>query len=154
KINENEIREKIMGEKEEDLDQYELEKIRMKKLKALMEQQKRKEVAQQRAISIQEKIDFVLRAVLHPKAYSYLMDMKKKEPHVYQRIYNELISPDVIRNIDYLIAIITNRGGVARQIPLDLIIYLERKIKGIKSTIKVKQGDGKMMDLGSYLVGK
>jgi len=43
---------------------------------------------------------------------------------------------------------------VPRQIPLDAIIYLERKVKGIKSTIKVKQGDGEVMDLGSYLTKK
>ena len=70
---------------------------------------------------------------------------------VYQAIFNELVSPDVITNIDYLIAIINRQGGVPRKIPLDAIIYLERKVKGIKGKIQVKKGDGEMMDLGSFL---
>jgi hypothetical protein len=70
---------------------------------------------------------------------------------VYRAIYNELVSPDVVSNIDYLIAIINRQGGVPRKIPLDAIVYLERKIKGIKGKIQVKKGDGEMMDLGSFL---
>ena len=73
------------------------------------------------------------------------------EPQVYNWIINELISPDVIENIDYLLAIISQRGGVPRRIPKDVIILLERKAKGIKSKIQVKQGDGDIMDLRSYL---
>jgi hypothetical protein len=34
---------------------------------------------------------------------------------------------------------------------VDVIIFLERKIKGIKGKIQVKQGNGEMMDLSSYL---
>jgi DNA-binding TFAR19-related protein (PDSD5 family) len=135
----------------EDQDEHELEKIRLKKMKALMDAQKMQQVAQERVASIYDKIDFVLRAVLEPKAYTYFNKLKNEEPAVYQRIYSELVSADVVQNIDYLIALIRQRGSVGRQIPLDLIIYLERKIKGIKGTIKVKQGDGEMMDLGSYL---
>ncbi|MFX1591457.1 MAG: hypothetical protein ACFFB6_03360 [Promethearchaeota archaeon] len=133
-----------------DLDQYELEKIRMRKMKAMMEAKKRKETDQERIVSIAEKIDFVLKVVLSPEAYSYLSNIKNNEPYVYQSIYNELISPDVIQNIDYLLAIIRSRGGVPRKIPLDVIIYLERKAKGIRSKIQVKRGDD-IMDLSSFL---
>ncbi|GAH16750.1 unnamed protein product, partial [marine sediment metagenome] len=56
-----------------------------------------------------------------------------------------------ITDIDYLVAVISRQGGVPRKIPLDAIIYLERKIKGIKGKIQVKKGDGELMDLGSYL---
>ena len=115
-----------------------------------MEAKKRKEAAQERIVSISEKIDYVLKVVLVPEAYNHLKNIENNEPYVYQAVYNELISPDVIHNIDYFLAIIQSRGGVPRKIPLDAIIYLERKAKGIKSKIQVKRGDD-MMDLSSFL---
>jgi DNA-binding TFAR19-related protein (PDSD5 family) len=139
-----------MNNNEKAPDQHELEKIRLRKLKALMEAKKKQELVKEKGISISEKIDFILKIVLNPDAYSYLNDLKNNEPHIYQRIYNELISPDVIQNIDYLLAIIKRRGGIPRRIPVDAIIYLERKVKGIKSKIQVKRGDD-LMDLGSFL---
>ena len=139
-----------MSENGYNLEQHELEKIRMKKMKAIMEAKKRKEAAQERIVSVSEKIDFVLKVVLDPDAYGHLNNIRNNEPYVYQAIYNELISPDVVQNIDYLLAIIQQRGGVPRKIPLDAIIYLERKAKGIKSKIQVKRGDD-MMDLSSFL---
>ena len=140
-----------MDESNKDQEEYELEKLRMKKMKALMEAQKRQQANQERAVSINEKITYVLRIVLAPDAFSYLEKIRTNEPRVYQAIFNELVSPDVIANVDYLIAIINRQGGVPRKIHLDAIIHLERKIKGIKGKIQVKKGDGKMMDLGSYL---
>ncbi|MFX0022363.1 MAG: hypothetical protein ACFE9S_08545 [Candidatus Hermodarchaeota archaeon] len=139
-----------MNENKKDQDQHELDKIRMRKMQALMEAKKRKEAAQQRVISISDKIDYILKVVLAPDAYNHLINLKNNEQYVYQAIYNELISPDVIQNIDYLLAIIRNQGGVPRQIPLDAIIYLERKVKGVRSKIQVKRGDD-MMDLSSFL---
>ncbi|MFX0040244.1 MAG: hypothetical protein ACFFCY_05270 [Promethearchaeota archaeon] len=139
-----------MSQNDQNLDQHELEKIRMKKMKAIMEAKKRSEAAQERVVSLSEKIDYILKIVLAPDAYNHLLNLKNNEQYVYQAIYNELISPDVIQNIDYLLAIIRSRGGVPRQIPLDAIIYLERKIKGIRSKIQVKRGDD-LMDLGSFL---
>ena len=139
-----------MSENDHNIDQHELEKIRMRKMRALMEAKKRKEAAQERSVSIYDKIDFVLKVVLAPDAYTHLNNLKTNEPSVYQNIFNELISPDVIQNIDYLLALIQQRGGIPRRIPLDAIIYLERKVKGIKSKIQVKRGDD-MMDLSSFL---
>ncbi|MFX1277720.1 MAG: hypothetical protein ACFFBP_10505 [Promethearchaeota archaeon] len=138
-----------MNENGKDMEQHELDVIRMRKLKALMEAQKRSEATQQRSNSIYEKVDFILKVVLEPDAYSYFNNLKDKEPAVYQVMFNELISPDVIENIDYLIAI-TSQGNLPRRIPLDVIIMLERKVKGIKSKIQVKRGD-ETLDLGSYL---
>jgi len=132
-------------------EEHELEKIRLKKMKALMTAQNQQKQMQERVNSVTEKVVYVLRAVLAPDAFSYLEKMKTNEPMVYQTIYNELISPDVLMNIDYLITVINRQGGIPRRIPLDAIIHLERKIKGIKGKIQVKKGDGKMMDLGSYL---
>ena len=142
-----------MSENKNDNDQHELEKIRMRKMRAMMEAQKRNEAVQERVVSISEKIDFVLKVVLSPEAYVHLNKIKIDEPNVYQSIHSELISPDVIQSIDYLISIIKHRGGIPRQIPLDAIIHLERKVKGIKSRIKVQRGD-EMMDLGSFLTKK
>lgn len=140
-----------MSQENKDDDTHELNAIRMKKMKALMEAQKRKEAFQKQAMSVWEKVDYVLKVVLMPDAYSRFSNLKENEPQVYQRIFNELVSNDVVQNVDYLLAIISQQGGVPSRIPLDVIIYLERKAKGIKSKIQVKQGDGKMMDLGSYL---
>lgn len=133
-----------------DIDQHELEKIRMRKMKAMIEAKARSEAVQERVVSISDKIEYVLRVVLAQDAYDYLNKIKNSEPHVYKRIYGELISPDVVQSIDYLISLIQSRGGIPRKIPLDAIIYLERKVKGIRSKIQVKRGDD-MMDLGSYL---
>ena len=132
-------------------EEYELEKIRMKKMQALMEAQKRNQSSKEKVATVWEKVDYVLKAVMMPDAYTYLNQLKMNESQVYNWIINELISPDVIESIDYLLAIISQRGGVARRIPKDAIILLERKAKGIKSKIQVKQGDGDMMDLRSYL---
>jgi len=140
----------VMNGNDPNLDQHELEKIRMKKMRAIMEAKKRKETAQERIVTVAEKIDFVLKVVLDQDAYNYLKNLNTNEPYVYQAVYNELISPDVIQNIDYLLAIIQSRGGVPRKIPLDAIIYLERKVKGIRSKIQVKRGDD-LMDLSSFL---
>ena len=140
-----------MNEHNNDDEQHELEKLRMRKMKALMDAQKRHQVTQERVVSFNDKVLYVLRIVLAPDAFSYLERIKSNEPMVYQAIFNELVSQDVIANIDYLIAIINRQGGVPRKIPLDAIIYLERKVKGIKGKIQVKKGDGEMMDLGSFL---
>jgi len=120
-----------MDESNKDQEQHELEKLRRKKMKALLEAQKRQQANQERVISINDKIIYVLQVVLAPDAFSYFEKIRANEPMVYQAIFNEL--------------------GVPRKIPLDAIIYLERKIKGIKGKIQVKMGDGEMMDLGSFL---
>ena len=143
-----------MSQENKDDDTHELNAIRMKKMKALMEAQKRKEAFQKQTMSVWEKVDYVLKVVLMPDAYSRFSNLKENEPQVYQRIFNELVSNDVVQNVDYLMAVISQQGGVPSRIPLDVIIYLERKAKGIKSKIQVKQGDGDMMDLGSYLSKK
>ena len=136
------------GKSDEEL---ELERIRLKKMQEMMEAQKRKQSTVDKVVSMAEKLDYVLKVVLEPDAYSHLSKLKQTEPNVYQYIFNELVSQDVILNIDYLITIINTQGGVRRRIPLDIIIYLERKAKGIRSKIQVKKGNGEVMDLGSYL---
>ena len=138
-----------MNDNEKVSDQHELDVIRMKKMKALMEAQKRTQAAQERSHSVYEKVDYVLKAVLTPEAYTYFNNLKSKEPAVYQQIFNELISPDVIQELDYLIAVISQQT-IPNRIPLDVIIMIERKVKGIKSKIHVKRGD-ETLDLGSYL---
>ncbi|MEJ2251434.1 MAG: hypothetical protein P8Y97_17495 [Candidatus Lokiarchaeota archaeon] len=119
-------------------------------MKAIIEAKKRQEEAQKQNGSIYQKLDFILQTVLSPDAFAHLNKLKEEEPEVYRKVFNELVSPDVFQNLDYLVAAIQRQGGVPRRIPLDVIIYLERQVKGIKSSIKVKRGDD-MMDLGSYL---
>ena len=124
-----------MNERENNSEEHELDKIRLQKMKALMEAKQQQEAAKQRFTNIFEKVDYVLKLVLDPNAYSYLIKLKATEPSVYQAIFNELITEEVIHQIDYLISIIHQRGGVQRKIPLDAIVYLERQIKGVKSKI-------------------
>ncbi|MFX1394641.1 MAG: hypothetical protein ACFFAH_13860 [Promethearchaeota archaeon] len=142
-----------MSQDHKNNEKHELDKIRMKKLKALMEAQKRQQASQDKMANLWEKVDYILKVVLKPDAYNHLMNLKEKEQQIYQKIINELISSDVIQNIDYLISIITKQGGVPRRIPLDVIIYLERLAKGIKSKIQVKRKD-EVMDLGTFLSQK
>ncbi|MFX1573949.1 MAG: hypothetical protein ACFFB0_14475 [Promethearchaeota archaeon] len=139
-----------MSNNHKDFEQHELEKIRMRKMKALMEAKKQQEASKDKAISVSEKIEYILKMVLAPEAYNYLNNLKIRDPKVYQAIYNEMISPDVLHNIDYLLMIIRQRGSIPRRIPLDAILFLERKIKGIRSKIQVKRGDD-IMDLSSFL---
>ena len=141
-----------MSQDSKENEQHELDKIRMKKMKALMEAQKRKQASQDRVSDLWEKVDYVLKIVLMPEAYNRLINLKEKEPQIYQKVFNELVSPEVVQNIDYLLTIISRQGGVPRRIPLDIIVYLERQAKGIKSKIQVKRKD-ELMDLGSYLSG-
>lgn len=131
-------------------EQHELNKLRMQKMKALMEAQKRAQESQQQVMGIKEKLEYILKMVLAPDAWSYLENLKNTEPNVYQGIFNELITQEVVESADYLINIISSRGGVPRRISKDVIIFLERKVKGIKSSIRVQRND-EIVDLGSYL---
>ena len=138
---------------QEEKEQHELDKIRMKKLKAIMDAKKRQQASQDFMTNVDQKVDYILKVVLMPEAYSHLNKIKADEPLVYKRIFNELVGPEVIANVDYLLAAITKQGVVERRIPLDAIIYLERQVKGIKSKIKVKRKD-ETMDLGSFITKK
>jgi DNA-binding TFAR19-related protein (PDSD5 family) len=128
----------------------ELERIRKKKMQELLNKKKQQEQTQQHRTSLEDKVDFVLKTVLAPDAYQHLNRLKQNEPRVYQYIRKELVGDDVVQNIDLLIMLIRRQGGVPRKIPRDVIVYLERQAKGVKSKIKVKRGD-EMMDLGSYI---
>ena len=63
----------------------------------------------------------------------------------------ELISQKVIENINVLITLINGGEVVLRKIPLEAIKYVERQVKGIKSSIKVKRANEEAVDLTSYL---
>ena len=139
-----------MSQNNKDNDQHELDKIRMKKMKALMDAKKMQQATQEFMTNIDQKVDYILKVVLMPEAYSHLNKIKETEPQIYQKIFNELVGPEVMENADYLLAVISRQGGVPRRIPLDVIILLERQVKGIKGKIQVKRKD-ETMDLGSYL---
>ncbi|MFW9898264.1 MAG: hypothetical protein ACFFDO_03275 [Candidatus Thorarchaeota archaeon] len=139
-----------MSQNHKEDEQHELDKIRMKKIRSLMEAQKKKQASQERMSNLWEKVDYILKVVLMPDAYNHLINIKAIEPQIYQKVINELVSHEVLENIDYLLAVISKQGGVPRRIPLDVIVHLERLAKGIKSKIQVKRKD-KLMDLGSYL---
>ncbi len=140
-----------MSQKNEDREKIELEMIRMKKMRTLMEAKQRQTEAKERVVSVSDKLDYLLKVVLSPEAYAHLNMLKSSDPNVYQWIYNQLINEEVVQSADYLISIVSQRGGVERRIPEDVIIMLERKAKGIKGSVQVKRGGGEMMDLGSFL---
>lgn len=134
----------------DEVEDNELERIRKKKMQELLNKKKQQEQTQQHRSSLEEKVDFVLKTVLEPAAYQHLNQLKENEPNVYQYVRQELVGQDVVQNIDLLIMLIRRQGGVPQKIPRDVIRYLERKAKGVKSKIQVKRGD-EMMDLGSYI---
>ena len=138
---------------QDDKEQHELDKIRMKKMKALMDAKKIQQASQEMMTNVHQRVDYLLKVVLMPDAYSHLNRIKEDEPNVYQRIFNELVGPEVVANVDYLLAVISKQGGVPKRIPLDVIIFLERQAKGIKGKIQVKRKD-ETMDLGSYITKK
>jgi len=142
-----------LSQNNKDNDQHELDKIRMKKMKALMDAKKMQQATQEFMTNIHQKVDYILQVVLMPDAYSHLNKIKANEPNIYQAIFNELVGPEIIENADYLLAVISKQGGVPRRIPLDVIIMLERQAKGIKSKIQVKRKD-ETMDLGSFITKK
>ena len=85
-----------MNEQNDDSEKHELEKLRLKKMKALMDAQKRQQATQERVVSITDKVLYVLRVVLAQDAFTYLEKIKTNDPMVYQAIYNELC---ILKNI-------------------------------------------------------
>ncbi|MFX1413839.1 MAG: hypothetical protein ACFFA2_08360, partial [Promethearchaeota archaeon] len=73
-----------MNENNNNDEEHEIEKIKLRKMQAFMEAKKREEAIKNRVVTITEKIDFILRSVLAPDAYSYLSNLKEKEPMIYQ----------------------------------------------------------------------
>lgn len=138
-----------MSEKEKE--ERELEKIRMQKLKKIVEQKQMQDVVVKEQQAFYEKIDWVLTRAMMPDAYNYLNRLKNLEPNVYWAIYKQLISQKVSDNIDVLITLINRGEAVLRRIPLEAIQYVERQVKGIKSSIKVKRANEEAVDLTSYL---
>ena len=136
---------------EKDKEEHELEKIRLQKLQKIMEKQKMQETVAKEQQVLYDKVELVLKQAMMSDAYNYLNRIKSLEPNVYWSIYNQLVSQKVINNIDLLLMLIRNGEVVLRKIPLEAIQYLERKAKGIKSTIKVKRANEEAVDLASYL---
>jgi len=137
---------------ENEKEEHELEKIRMQKLKMMMEKQKIQEFQTQQQKQVHDKVNLVLEAVMSPDAYIYFNNLKNSDPKVYWAIYYTLITPNVIESIDLLLLSIKDRNAITRKLPLELIVYLERKFKGTKTSIKVKRKDEEEVDLSSFLI--
>lgn len=136
---------------EDEKEERELETIRMNKLKMMMGKKKMQEIQNVQQKQIYDKIDAVFRAILSPDAYNHLVNLKNSDPKVYWAIFNTLVTPSVIEQIDLLLMIINERNALLRRMPLETIVYLERKFKGTKISIKVKRRDEEAVDLSSYL---
>lgn len=136
---------------EDEKEEHELETIRMNKLKMMLEKQKMQEFQNVQQKQIYDKIDGVFRAILSPDAYNHLINLKNSDPKIYWAIFNTLVTPSLIDKIDLLLMIINERSAILRRMPLETIVYLERKFKGTKISIKVKRRDEEAVDLSSYL---
>ena len=136
---------------EDKKEEFELEKIRMNKLKMMMEKQKMQEIQNKQKKHIYDKIDVVFRAILSPDAYNHLINLKNSDSKVYWAIFNTLVTPSVMERIDLLLMIIKERRSILKRMPLETIVYLERKFKGIKPSIQVKRRDEEAVDLSTYL---
>jgi len=65
-----------LSQNNKDNDQHELDKIRMKKMKALMDAKKMQQATQEFMTNIHQKVDYILQVVLMPDAYSHLNKIK------------------------------------------------------------------------------
>jgi DNA-binding TFAR19-related protein (PDSD5 family) len=135
-------------------DDFELERIRMEKMKALMKAQEMKrlqEERQKRQPTLTEKIEALLNVILEPQALQYLTMMKNSRNEVYQKVIVNLLPPEIISEIDTLMQYLASgliRRGVVSLIDVQ---FTERKVLGIESQIVVKKRDHEVQSLTSYL---
>ncbi len=134
---------------------FELKRLRMKKLQKIMEQKKRQEQQnKQKNLSMADKEDMLLNVILDPQAQAYLEAIKQRNLELYNKIRTQLFPPQITSKIDVLIHYL--RRGMIRQGIIDrlTIQHLERKLLGIKSQIKIKKRGEEMTSLDSFLKEK
>ncbi|MHA1395517.1 MAG: hypothetical protein ACTSRZ_18605 [Promethearchaeota archaeon] len=138
--------------KEDDEDiNPELQKIRMRKLQRLIQMKKEAEKKKEQMLSLNQKIELVLKVLMQPDAYAYYKSIKERDEKLYQNITSALLPPQIINQLDLLISYLY-RGMLRRSIiSLIDIQYLERQILGIGPQITIKKRNQEAKSLSSFL---
>jgi DNA-binding TFAR19-related protein (PDSD5 family) len=118
-------------------DDTELAMIRRKKMAELMKREKKLQESREQKEKVGAEREKLLNRFLDKDALAYLEHLKKKEPHVGNRVQ------------EIILYLIVYRG--LRQIVKQLdVMYIERQIKGEGPKIRV-QRDGETSDFGAYV---
>ncbi|MHA1728870.1 MAG: hypothetical protein ACTSWY_09080 [Promethearchaeota archaeon] len=138
------------SEKNKPID-HELERIRLKRMKKLIDQKKVQELQQNRAYNDKQKVETVLRIILTPAAYNYLNNIKNRDEDLFIKIKQTFLPPQILSQIDTLL--IYMRKGMLRRgvITQTDIQQMERQILGIGSKITIKKRNHESTELSSFL---
>ena len=130
---------------------HELEKLRLKRMQQVLAMQKQQQAQKAQILTINQKIDTVLRVILQSDAYAYLKDIEKRDSTLYENIKSALMPPEFLNEIDLLLQY--HAQGLLKYgvIPLIEIQYLERQILGIGPQITIKKRHEDAKSLNSFL---
>lgn len=103
----------------------------MKKLKELEKERERK-TSMEYVYRQWQKIDYVLKWVLTPEAYKYLEKKRENEPKLYKQLFQCIVDPKTIENIDDYVDVIQRRGRPKTLIRLKTLLNYEKKLTGKK----------------------
>ena len=135
-------------------DDFELERIRLEKMKAMMQAQEMRRIQEEKAKNqptLADKLDMLLNVLAEPQAAQYLGMIKQKNRELYNQIRMNILPPQIIGEIDQLMMYLS-RGQIRRGIiGLTEIQQLERKLLGIESQIVIKRRDQDAKSLTTFL---
>lgn len=135
-------------------DDFELERIRMEKMRAMLKAQEAAALEEQRQKNqptFTDKLEALLSVVLEPQALQYLKQIKANNSEVYQKVVMNLLPPDLMYEIDTLMQYLA-RGQIRRGvIGLTEVQFIERKVLGIESQIVIKKRDHEAQSLTNFL---
>lgn len=129
----------------------ELEKLRLKRMQQVLAMQKQQQAQKAQILTINQKIDTVLRVILQSDAYTYLKEIEKRDPSLYDNIKSALMPPELLNEIDLLLQYHSQGMLKYGVIPLIEIQYLERQILGIGPQITIKKRHQDSKSLNSFL---
>ena len=104
----------------------ELQRIRERKMKALVQEQQRKEALKSVKAEREKEREYLIQAIFLPDAVTYLEELHKTKPDLATRIE------------DIAITLFSRRQLITR-IPKTGVILVQRKLEGVESTITVKR---------------
>jgi len=151
KKNRNKVGNKELEVEKVDEMDHELEKLRLKRMESLLRQQQEKTQKISNTPTHEDKIRMVLQVIMTPDAYEYYCGIEHRDKAVFQRIQQIILPPEVMQQLDLLIAYMSR--GMLRSNIIDIIQIqqLERRILGVGPKITVKKRDGDSTDLNSFL---
>ncbi len=135
-----------------DDEDYELKRLRMQRMQALLKQKEFAEKqSQQKFPTLNDRIEQVMNVLLQPNALQYIYQIKQNNEKAYNFIINKLFPAKIVSEIDLLINYL--QQGLIRRgiISLIEVQQLERQALGIGPTIRIKKQGQEATSLGNYL---